>query len=376
MAATLTTKSRFALGCAYSLGFLGFIMMPLLVSVYITEYEFNESAAGLIVFSELGMLAVVSILLATKIDNLPKRHLCFAGIAIFIIGNFISLASEELGMMMLARGVTGIGAGLLLTSVSATISETALPEKIYALMNIIFGVLGCLLLALIPLVFEYWGERNIFWLFIITALILMSFISFMPNSLAVQDREIERNVINIFIVMLFAGLMLLTISDVGIWAYIDVRAQQLAIPIEQRSNIYILLAIACVIAPGIAYALGRHIGFILPLLAATLLMSLAGICLAVADSALPLAIGIITLASAYTFSLSFIFGICAIKDPSGRLAGAAPGFLGIAQAIAPASAGFTISLAGDFSSFAFVFALMPVLGGVLLCLSGKFIINS
>ncbi len=362
-----SVMNRIALGAGYALGFLGIVMMPLLVGVYISKFGVKEDLAGLLVFCDLGALSFTSITLSTRVHRWPKRVLSVLGILIIVVANAICLVVDAFAYLLAARILAGIGAGALLTSVCALASHTPSPERTYALMNIMFGVLGAALYTLMPFVLDTLEGRGIFLLYIVPAILLSPTILFLTETVSAYGDADKAMVINLPVVLLFLGLAIFTISDVGIWAYIDVRAQQIAISLESRSNIYMLVALGNIFAPLAAYLLGRRLGLVFPLALAALAMSAACICIALSVSFGLWATGLVMLSGAFTFSITYVFGICAIVDQTGRVAGAAPGITGVAQAIAPLLAGFVIVTSGSFSYLAGIAAILCIIGGLCVC---------
>lgn len=95
-----------------SLGAVGLLVLgaqPLLYGSYVHEGRVSEEGLGLLAAIEIAAIATGSAGSAGLLGKLPARLVALAGIALTVAGNFLPVAVP----LMLARGVSGFGGGLL-----------------------------------------------------------------------------------------------------------------------------------------------------------------------------------------------------------------------------------------------------------------------
>jgi predicted MFS family arabinose efflux permease len=125
-------RALVALAASNTLGVLTLYVIPITVGAITDGFATSEGTAGIVSSWELGAMAAVSMLLAARYELLDLRRLTWIGSITYVTGNLLSLWSMTEGqwqIFLAARGVVGVGNGILFAISSGLAAQTAKPAK-------------------------------------------------------------------------------------------------------------------------------------------------------------------------------------------------------------------------------------------------------
>ncbi len=114
-------------------------------------------------------MAVATILVGKLSDIYGRKPFLLGGIGIFVIGAFLSGLSADIFQLIIFRGITGIGAGMIMSTAFTAVGDLYLPReraKWTGLMSGVFGVSSVLGPLMGGYIVDNLDWRWVFWVFL------------------------------------------------------------------------------------------------------------------------------------------------------------------------------------------------------------------
>jgi predicted MFS family arabinose efflux permease len=383
----LPSKSdqRLYIGVAFAttLGHAGLVSLPFEIGAIIDGLKISTAAGGLLVTVELLAYALTNILLAPIIGRMSTRRIAQIGTLLVIGADLLSALTANLPIFTLARGIAGIGFGIVFACANVAGATAKSPERAYAVglgVSILFyAVLPTLLayslnLADLAPTFLY-PHSGVFLAVIAFAIVMLPTMNMLPleptQSKPTQSKgpETKPHAGQKATMAAFLSILLMLCFALGvfcIYTYIERRARILGMSSE---NIGLLISFG--FATGMAGTVlagwvGRRFGMIPPLVIGMVLQGVSCLVLAIGDSQIALWGSVILFQIMWYFLYPYVFGIAAEIDPVGRLVTAVGGVYLIGAAIAASIGGYVVQYGGFAAVGTLSLALCSV--GALTCL--------
>jgi EmrB/QacA subfamily drug resistance transporter len=179
-------------------------------------------------FSSYLLASSVTVPVVGKLSDLfGRRPFYIAGLLLFLIGSAVSGFSQDMGELIAARAITGIGGGAMMALSVTTIGDIFSPRERGRWMGLIMGVfgLGSILGPLVGgFITDHLGWRWVFYVNVIPGLIALGLLSFLLPRIAGRGRV---RIDWIGIVLLVSGVvpLLIGLTWAGItypWASVQV----------------------------------------------------------------------------------------------------------------------------------------------------------
>ncbi|AXI00586.1 MFS transporter [Sporosarcina sp. PTS2304] len=114
-------------------------------------------------------MAVATILVGKLSDIYGRKPFLLGGIGIFVIGAFLSGLSTDIFQLIIYRGITGIGAGMIMSTAFTAVGDLYLPReraKWTGLMSGIFGISSVLGPLMGGYIVDHLDWHWVFWVFL------------------------------------------------------------------------------------------------------------------------------------------------------------------------------------------------------------------
>lgn len=175
-------QTKTAVSAAILLGTIAALvgnMLPVFLTVMARTLNLSESQCGLIAFAEMGGMAVGTIACALaprRVGRLTWRWTAVVGLLVLIAANGFAILAGSFGVLLFARAVAGLGAGIVLAITYAVLAGNngARDLAIFNIVQLGSGGLGMLILSPIA------GRLGAGGLFGIIALISLLALLFCP----------------------------------------------------------------------------------------------------------------------------------------------------------------------------------------------------
>ena len=336
----------------YPLGPAAVILAPLIVGGVIDDYGFSEEQAGLIASME-GLGVVIGLLVgALWVRRVSWTRMLYLLLVAYAGANALSAAFDSASALLAMRLACGLCGGSLFAIINAALGDNRQPDRAFGIAQSVQGVMMFAAFAAAPLLAEGQRVTGLFLMLAGAALVLMLCVSRFPHEGAHAERpggnqDRPAGLRGLIWIGLFGGLVYYA-SIFGFWAWIerigvgaglDSSAVELALSLSQ------IAAVAGGLAAGFA---GDRFGRIAPLVCASggqllVLWMLMG------DIAAPAYfIGASLYQGLYIIATSYLLGVIAKLDTSGKYVVVMNGMLGIGVAVGPSIAAALIRN-GDYS---------------------------
>lgn len=330
--------------------------LPLLLGSLIDELGLEEAGAGALGSLELGGLAAASLVLASRVDRLSRRHLAIAGGLAACAGHGLSALAGSFPALALARVVAGLGEGATIAAANSAAASARDPDRLFAQATVLSGLVAGATLVAIPYAIEPWGYPGGFGAIAAISILCVPFLLWLPaipEGAAAAHALPSRRLLGISALV---AMLLFSVGQGALWAFSERIGVAIGFSGEEVGLALGVTTLAGLAGGVIAAALGTRGGRTLLLtvglggnVVATWMVVIAG------SSELYLA-GLLAWGIAFFFTLPYLLGTAAVLDPLGRWTAAAAGVAAVGFAIGPGAAGMMLGSSGYSALGGFVIA--------------------
>ncbi|CAG9201767.1 MFS transporter [Paraburkholderia tropica] len=157
--------SPFALVAAHVAGMIDLVALPVWVNTLIERFHFDAQRAGALATAYLACAVVCSVCIAPLIARLPGRLAAASGFALAACGFALAAHATTFGGMLAAHATAGIGVGGGLSVAHGAIGRTANPHRLFALGHLALALFGVVYFAATPTLIALHGGAALFVVF-------------------------------------------------------------------------------------------------------------------------------------------------------------------------------------------------------------------
>lgn len=328
------------------------MVIPLWIGAIIDDLSLSPDAAGTVASVEFGTVAVVSVLMASRVHLLNPKLFVALGSLLLITGNVFAAYAESLNTMIASRAMAGCGKGIVVAVVFALCAGTVNPTRTFATLNTSYAVFAAGFYLLIPAAVEARGAEGAFLVMALVAFAGFTLIFWFPKREASPDSapvvEADYRIIDIPLYGFLALLVLVFIwmSHGAVWTFLERLGGEVGLSVAEVGQILSLGAFVTIGGPLLARALDTRFGNVLPLLAAASLMIVCTISIVHVLSATAYTIAVPIFLLMALFSVPYVMGILSLADPSGRLSAASSAAMTAGGSLGALTGGVAISRLG------------------------------
>lgn len=324
-------------------GVIGTYTVPYQINAFTAGLGLDEGRAGILATIHILGLAVTALLLAVRVHTLSWRALALAGAALAIVGQLLSAAFASFETLAIARALAGIGSGCLLALANAIIAATAQPEKNYGRIYALMAATVAIVLALMPRLIRIDAPIPLFVAHAVLFIGILPFSARVPRGARVrQQAETKGSIVRVQVLLLFAAMTLLFVSAGGAYSFSARAAGMLRLSDAILGTILGLSTVAGVLGATVTGWVGLRWGRRVPLALSGLITGASALAIVSANSVPVFVAGVIGYGAGSLFTMSYVQGLAASLDSTGRTAVAAGGYLLIAYAFGPAAFGLLV----------------------------------
>lgn len=354
-----------------AVGFFSF--QPLLVGGFVTQLQFSEAQAGLVVTSNL--LGVTLSLIVFSLGRRPwnKRTLMIVALLLAGIGNLLSVFTDTFHGMLVVRLVAGLGDGLLKAVATSSIVLFRKPERLYALIMITASLYGMAGMNILPHVFELYGLASVFVVMAALALLSLPLSGLLPETKA----DCTHHKAGIFslslrpqVLLLLLSVMLVSVAVNGVWSYYERMGIGIGLSPEDIGFALSLGLFSSLMGGVLAAALSGFSGRLIAITVSLILGVIAMVNLYYASSFSAYTVSIMLIWGFTGFVLPFYMGTVAALDASGRLPVVAYLSGNFGNVVGPAFAAAVVT-PGYYANYIVIAGMLLVVAVVLVWISHR-----
>ncbi len=172
-----------------TIGVLSFIVQPGLVQGFVSLLGLSEADANLLASIEMAGIALATIIAVFITPIISWRIILGTALIIATAGNLFSVMGDNITTLQIARFITGLGEGLIISLSFAIIGITQKTERNIALYLALLMTYGAFGLWGMPLAFQTIGLNGIFMIWALMSLMALLTLKYVPVSAASQEES-------------------------------------------------------------------------------------------------------------------------------------------------------------------------------------------
>nr|WP_285887600.1 MFS transporter [Pseudomonas sp. BJa5] len=340
--------------------------MPFIFSAIIQKLAIDEAHATLATSLEIAMIALGSIFVSLVLVKINPRLTAIVGLVAYTAGQFLSLSSDTITLMLIARGLSGIGQGLCMGVGFSFLAQAEGGKKLLSYSAGLMSALGLLSFSLVPILNEYAGPDAIFWTLVSVGILCLPLGLSIPSKKLSDEKSVDmppQKALSLDTLFLFLMSALFSAGSNTLWLYLDPIGASVNLTLVQIGQIGSLGLIAGMLSPFFTNAAYRFSVSPIYLCLICLITGVTSYLNATTASSTVYIASIIVMGFTYSSFLSYIRMYSAHIDGSGRATAATSGADSLGMVVGPLVAAATLNLAnsyhelGVFASLSQMFAL-------------------
>lgn len=146
------------------------VMMPLLLGAFVDHLGLSARDAGLVAAAEMSGVFCATLGIVLVVHRWNRRWLALAGLLLLFAADLAAAAVTGFPLLASARFCAGLGAGIVMATVKASIAATRDQVRVFGIMGMSVLLAGAIGLPLLPLVIQPWGTAGAY--LVLAALVL------------------------------------------------------------------------------------------------------------------------------------------------------------------------------------------------------------
>jgi len=329
-------------------GFSSQMVMPLWVGAVIQDLHLSEAAAGRIGSMEFLAVAIVSVLVALRIQSFPTRRTVIGGIALLIAGNVASAFAHGEALLTAARMLCGLGKGFVVAIVFSLAAGSARPTRAFAVLNVVYALFSTFFYLVVPYAIGWGGAAGAFLSMGGVALVGACFMpSFPADRLSASEISgLRLRDIPAFGFLAFAALIILWSGHNMVWTFIERIGVRDGLDVKAIGQVLSLSAFLTIAGPGLARAIDTRLGYGVPMLTAVTLKIATVLLIGYLATATTFTLAVPAFMLLSLFITPYVMGVLSLADPAGRLAAASSAAMTAGSSLGAWLGGVAITAAG------------------------------
>ncbi|MDO6966723.1 MFS transporter [Rhizobium alvei] len=342
---------KVVLSIGHVAGMIDMVALPLWIGNLMQHYGFSPVQAGLTVTLFLFSVVIASTIVAPLFDRLPHRASVAAGFAVscaaFLIVSRQPVESASLLPIIIMHVIAGLGTGCALSVTHGNIGRTDNPHQLFGLVNVALGVLGIFFFAGLPQLVIHFDASAMFLVFAgtmgLAAVVTALFFPTAGGATHRPEAAPKMPAAPKAVWMLIGVVIALTFNQAMVFSFLERIGTARGFETEKINIVLIVLGFVNLLPGALAAILQRRlsplaVGFFGPVLQALLALTMSN-----SPIFMPYAVAAALYVSIVIFTHTFLFGLLARLDTSGRAVSATPAMMMIGSCTGPAVGGAIVA---------------------------------
>ena len=342
------------------------VALPVWVGALIGWYGFDPQQAGLLATLFLAGQVTSSLFFAPRFGRFPVRWAAVTGFMIAALA-FVGVSVVRAYPLLAAfHLIGGLGAGCALSMTHGLVGRSANPHRLFAYAGFALGILGIVILGGGPKLVAASGAPILFLLFGGVMIIAMLAVAGVyPRAVAARTPESAGGVrlsSRVWFGML--GMGCLALANAMIFSFAERIGIDRGYGVEAVSRVLMATGLVNLLPPVLAALLQRRLPAERVVFTGPFVYAGLAVTITQSDIYIAYAVAVALVIGVMIFTHTFLFGLLARLDTSGRATAATPAMLMIGSASGPLIGGTLVKLAG-YSALGYAVGAVCVLS--VLC---------
>ena len=329
-------------------GLVSVFMVPFQIGALMDGLKLSAGTSSLLGTAELLAMSLTSILIVPVMERIQLRRLALAGIALAVAGEVSTASVSELWVLVAMRVGTGIGSGIVLATVTATVALVPNPDRTMGWGLTLTSLLFFVLFFFTPQLLGTFGYRGLFVVLAACLAAVSLTLRDLPQTPLTVDHGSSRNgggssVIPLNrarVALLALGIFALNLGLGAEWSFAERIGRGIGLDAEHTADILSLCTIAMIGGSAAAGFMGDRFGYRWPVVVGSVVCGIACYSTAASTSVVGFTLGSLTYNFCYLMLGPItVVGVPSTLDTSGRLAAAAGGLMWLAYSIGVTAGG-------------------------------------
>lgn len=346
-----TPRGRTVLIACHVAGMVDMVALPVWVGNLVQRYGFNPQQAGGLVTLFLIGVVIASVALAPRFDRLPRRWMPLIGYGIAALGFLFASSAHAFGALAILHVIAGLGVGCGLSFTHGTMGRSQNPHRTFAYAQAALGLFAVGFLGVVPRVISANGGSAMFLIFIGVMVVaaLCAAVGFpVADSVAFTAARAQHTGTRIPRATWFAiaGVLLLTLNQAMMFSFLERIGVDRHFGADNVNLALLATAIVGLFPALIAALLQRRLNARSVALTAPWAQTALALTITNALTFIPYALAGAFYPFVTLFAHTFLFGLIARLDRSGRAVASTPAMVMSGSAIGPFLAGTLVLVMG------------------------------
>lgn len=338
-----------ALLVAHCAGMVDLVALPVWMGALIAHHQLDPQRAGALVTLFLAGAVVASVLCAPRFGRLPARALAAGGFAVSAAA-FALLArtpASAWGAMAALHALAGVAAGTALSMTHGSLGRGANPHRLFACAGLALGLFALAFMAGVPALVAARGAPAFFTVLagvmaVAAAVALLLF----PSAAGGPSAAAMRTPLPAAVWRGMLGISAMALVQAMMFSFIERIGMDRGFGQAQVHGVLVAVGLVNLLPAGLAVLLEKRLPAQAVLLAGPVLQAAIAIAITHSASFGPYAFAVSVCAFVIIFTHTFVFGLLARLDPSGRAVSATPAMVMTGAALGPVLGGTLVNAWG------------------------------
>ena len=357
-----------ALLLGHCAGMLDLVGLPVWVGAnLIGFYKFDPQKAGLLATVFLLCAVIASMVLAPRYGRMSAKAVTVVGYAVATLA-FVGLATfagNDYPTMLWLHAIGGLGAGSALTKVDGTLGRSDNPHRMFAYAGVAVGVFGIVVLGSGPVIIGKWGGTALWFVFagVMGLAALLALVAFpqVPAERPHPEGGTGRIARPVWLGII--GMSFLCMANSMIHPFVERMGIERGYSVAVVTGVLMSIGFANLLPSPLAAVLEKRLRPERAIVGGTVFHILLVLLVTQAPMLEVYMPVVAILITPLLFVHTFLFGLMARLDPSGRAVAATPAMLMIGSAIGPVLGG-TLLMASGYAGLGIGVAAFGLLAAI------------
>ncbi|MDE1184753.1 MFS transporter [Paraburkholderia sp.] len=341
-----------ALVVAHVAGMIDLVALPVWVGTLMQYFHFDAQRAGMLVTLYLLFAVVFSAFFAPRFDRIRGHRAAPIGFALATAGFFALSQTGSFGGMCVAHALAGAGTGCGLSFAHGAIGRSKNPHRLFAVSHLALALFAVVFLGGAPQVIVHAGGASLFILFAALAgtACIVTAIGFPRGSSsafsATGTARIAGTPLPAGCWSAIFGIVFMAVNQALVFSFVERIGVTRGFGSPKINAVLIAVGLVNLLPPLLAALLQKRLDARTVAIAGPVAQAVLALTITRATSFAPYAVATALWVFAMIFTHTFLFGLLARIDTTGRAVASTPAMLMAGSAVGPILGGALIVHAG------------------------------
>ena len=346
---------------AYVAGMVDMVALPVWIGTLMQHYRYSPAQAGITVTLFLLGVVLSSLFFAPRFNRMPRRAAATAGFALaalaFLVAAMQPVGIEGFGMLAAVHAVAGLGVGCGLSFTDGAMGRSANPHRLWAMANVALGVFAVVFLGGMPQLLMRVEASALFVAYAGLMALAALAVGLAFPAVDSVDADAQRAMqsateaataskIPRAAWFVIAAVVCLTLNQAMVFSFVERIGASRGFAPDQVQAVLIALGLVNLVPGVLAAVLQTKWSPIAVGMAGPIGQAVLALVMTAATGYAPYAVAASLYVFMVIFTHTFLFGLLAKLDGSGRAVAATPAMMMLGSCIGPALGGGIVQAAG------------------------------